>query len=464
MQLAGREGIRVLIVEDDAAQAEALAEVLAAEGRQMLVAPDGETGLSLARTGVDLIVADYMLPGMNGVQMVRRLREEKLPTPVLIVSGEATVAVAVEAMKAGVLDFVQKPFDVDFFRARVAQALEVGRTAHELAALRRKLQQRGQAELIIGVSPAIAEVRHLIRSVARTDVDVVLYGETGTGKELAARAVHEYSQRSEKPFVVVDCAALPEPLLENELFGHEAGAYTGADRQARGLLAEADGGTAFIDEIGEMPLPVQSKLLRFLQTKEFRRVGASRQTRVDVRVVAATNRTLEAEVAAGRFRRDLFYRINVFPIRLPPLRERREDVPLLADHFVRAFSKGMGRAIEGFTPDALDLLAVHDWPGNVRELENAVRRMVVMAEHPRIGPRECDSVLRGAPTLPARRFAVEPFHRARAEALERFEKAYLDGLLQTVGTNVAEAARRAGIDRKNLWLKLRRHGMRRASR
>ena len=462
MQAPERERTRVLIVEDDAAQAESLAEVLAAEGREMLVAADGEAGLSLARTGVDLIVADYMLPGMNGVQMVRRLREEKLLTPVLIVSGEATVAVAVEAMKSGVLDFLQKPFDVDFFRARVAQALEVGRTAHELAALRRKLQQN--PELIIGVSRAIVDVRHLIRSVARTDVDVALYGETGTGKELAARAVHEYSRRSEKPFVVVDCAALPEPLLENELFGHEAGAYTGADRQARGLLAEADGGTVFVDEIGEMPLSLQSKLLRFLQTKEFRRVGASRQTRVDVRVVAATNRDLETEAAAGRFRRDLFYRINVFPIRLPPLRERREDVPLLADHFLRAFSRGMHRATEGFTPDALALLAAHEWPGNVRELENAVRRMVVMAESPRIGARECESVLWGGPGLLRGPTSIEPFHRARAEALARFERAYLDGLLQTVGTNVAEAARRAGIDRKNLWLKLRRHGMRRASR
>src|SRR5438105_10336610 len=308
--------VRVLIVEDDPGQAEALASVVAARDREVLVAADGEKGLSLARSGVELIVADYMLPGMNGVELVRRLREEKIGAPVLIVSGEATVAVAVEAMKAGVLDFVQKPFDVDFFRARVAQALEMGRTARELVALRRKLQQRHKSELIVGVSPAIAEVRRLIGTVARTDVDVALYGETGTGKELAARAVHEHSLRGEKPFVVVDCAALPEPLLENELFGHEAGAYTGADKHASGLLAEADGGTVFIDEIGEMPLVLQSKLLRFLQTKEFRRVGASRPTRVDVRVVTATNRDLEAEIAAGRFRRGLFYRIHVVPIRL----------------------------------------------------------------------------------------------------------------------------------------------------
>jgi two-component system response regulator AtoC len=291
-----------------------------------------------------------------------------------------------------------------------------------------------------------------------------LYGETGTGKELAARAVHEYGLRSEKPFVVVDCAALPEPLLENELFGHEAGAFTGADRHASGLLAEADGGTLFIDEIGEMPLSLQSKLLRFLQTKEFRRIGASRQTRVDVRIVVATNRELETEVERGRFRQDLFYRINVFPIRLPPLRESREDVPLLADHLLRVISRAMDRAVEGFTPEALAALSVQDWPGNVRQLDNAVRRLVVMAAGPRIGLRECETVLGGAAKPSPSGRQVEPFHRARAEALERFEKAYLDGLLQTVGTNVTEAARRAGIDRKNLWLKLRRHGMRRASR
>ncbi len=464
MQPGARDRVRVLIVEDDASQAEALSAVLAAEEREILVATDGETGLALARTGVDLIVADYMLPRMNGVQMVRRLREEKIGAQVLIVSGEGTIAIAVEAMKAGVLDFVQKPFDVDFFRARVAQALDMGRTAHELEALRRKLQQRRKTELIVGVSPAITEVRRLLWTVARTEVDVALYGETGTGKELAARAVHDYGLRSEKPFVVVDCAALPEPLLENELFGHEAGAFTGADRHASGLLAEADGGTLFIDEIGEMPLPLQSKLLRFLQTREFRRIGASRQTRVDVRIVVATNRELETEVAGGRFRQDLFYRINVFPIRLPPLRERREDVPLLADHLLRAISRGMEHAVEGFTPEALAALAAQDWPGNVRQLDNVVRRLVVMAAGPRIGLRECETVLGGAvPASPSGR-QVEPFHQARAEALARFEKAYLDSLLQTVGTNVTEAARRAGIDRKNLWLKLRRHGMRRASR
>jgi DNA-binding NtrC family response regulator len=300
--------------------------------------------------------------------------------------------------------------------------------------------------------------------VAHTEVAVALYGETGTGKELAARTIHEQSERSDQPFVVVDCAALPEPLLENELFGHEAGAYTGADRKTLGLLAEADGGTVFVDEIGEMPLSLQSKLLRFLQTKEFRRVGAVSQTKVDVRVITATNRNLEAEVEAKRFRQDLFYRINVFPVRLPPLRERREDVALLADHFLRVAGKEMDRAVEPLKSDALAILAAHDWPGNVRQLENVVRRLVVGAEDLRIDAADCEAVLGvQAPAAPSRNGTLEPFHTARAQALEKFERTYLDSLLRSTGNNVAEAARRAGIDRKNLWLKLKRYGLGRAA-
>ena len=457
---------RVLIIEDDPPQASVLSRALAGDGREIVLADDGLKGLELARTGVALVVADYDLPGMNGVELVRKLRAEKISAPVLIVSGVASVRVAVDAMKAGALDFVPKPLDLEFLRARAAQALELSQAAQELEELRRKVQRRRKADLIIGVSAAITEVRRLIGTVSHTEVAVALYGETGTGKELAARTIHEQSQRSDQPFVVVDCAALPEPLLENELFGHEAGAYTGADRKTLGLLAEADGGTVFIDEIGEMPLGLQSKLLRFLQTKEFRRVGAATQTRVDVRVVTATNRDLEAEIAAGRFRRDLFYRINVFPIRLPALRERREDVGLLADHFLRAAGKEMGRVVEPLKPEALAVLSAHDWPGNVRQLENVVRRLVVGAEGSRIGAAECEAVLgvRSPSAAPnGAKGSVEPFHAARAEALERFERAYLDRLLRATGNNVAEAARRAGIDRKNLWLKLKRYGLGRAA-
>ena len=466
MERTAGQPARVLIIEDDPPQAGVISRALAGDGREIVLADDGLKGLELARTGVALVVADYDLPGMNGVELVRKLRAEKISAPVLIVSGVASVRVAVDAMKAGALDFVPKPLDLEFLRARAAQALELSQAAQELEELRRKVQRRRKADLIIGVSAAITEVRRLIGTVSHTEVAVALYGETGTGKELAARTIHEQSQRSDQPFVVVDCAALPEPLLENELFGHEAGAYTGADRKTLGLLAEADGGTVFIDEIGEMPLGLQSKLLRFLQTKEFRRVGAATQTRVDVRVVTATNRDLEAEIAAGRFRRDLFYRINVFPIRLPALRERREDVGLLADHFLRAAGKEMGRVVEPLKPEALAVLSAHDWPGNVRQLENVVRRLVVGAEGSRIGAAECEAVLgvRSPSAAPnGAKDSVEPFHAARAEALEIFERAYLDRLLRATGNNVAEAARRAGIDRKNLWLKLKRYGLGRAA-
>jgi len=464
MERDAQQPVRVLIIENEPAQAGLLSRALSAAGREMVIAVDGPKGLELARTGVGLVVADYDLPGMNGVELVRRLRAEKITAPVIIVSGVASVTVAVDAMKAGALDFVPKPIDLDFLRARAAQALELAQAAQELQELRRKVQRRRKADLIIGVSSAITELRRLIGTVAHTEVAVALYGETGTGKELAARTIHEQSERSDQPFVVVDCAALPEPLLENELFGHEAGAFTGADRKTLGLLAEADGGTVFVDEIGEMPLSLQSKLLRFLQTKEFRRVGGVSQTKVDVRVITATNRNLEAEVAAKRFRQDLFYRINVFPVRLPPLRERPEDVALLADHFLRVAGKEMDRAVEPLKSDALAILAAHDWPGNVRQLENVVRRLLVGAEDLRIDAADCEAVLGvQAPVATSRNGILEPFHTARAQALERFERTYLDNLLRATGNNVAEAARRAGIDRKNLWLKLKRYGLGRAA-
>ena len=464
MERDPQQPVRVLIIENEAPQAGLLSRALSAAGREMVIAVDGPKGLEVARTGVGLVVADYDLPGMNGVELVRRLRAEKITAPVIIVSGVASVTVAVDAMKAGALDFVPKPIDLDFLRARAAQALELAQAAQELQELRRKVQRRRKADLIIGVSAAITELRRLIGTVAHTEVAVALYGETGTGKELAARTIHEQSERSDQPFVVVDCAALPEPLLENELFGHEAGAFTGADRKTLGLLAEADGGTVFVDEIGEMPLSLQSKLLRFLQTKEFRRVGGVSQTKVDVRVITATNRNLEAEVAAKRFRQDLFYRINVFPVRLPPLRERQEDVALLADHFLRVAGKEMDRAVEPLKSDALAILAAHDWPGNVRQLENVMRRLVVGAEDLRIDAADCEAVLGvQAPAAPSRNGILEPFHTARAQALERFERTYLDTLLRATGNNVAEAARRAGIDRKNLWLKLKRYGLGRAA-
>jgi two-component system response regulator HydG len=437
-----------------------LVAALATRGREIVIASDQQAGLAQARAGPQLVVVEDEPPRIDGVELVRLLRTEGVAAPVLILASEATVAGAVEAMRAGALDFLQRPFDPELLRARVAQAIGLGQAARELETLRRKVQRRRKADLIIGVSPAVDEVRRIIGSVARTEVAVALFGETGTGKELAARTIHEQSERSDKPFVVVDCTALPEALLENELFGHEAGAYTGADRRTPGLLAEADGGTLFIDEIGEMPLALQSKLLRFLQTKEFRRVGGTGQQHVDVRVITATNRNLEAEVAAGRFRQDLFYRINVFPLRLPPLRERPEDIALLADHFARSFAKELGRPVESFLPEALAVLSDHGWPGNVRQLENVVRRLVVVAEGARIQAEACrvvlGSVARSSSAAPE---ALRPFHEARAAALERFERAYLQELLRGSTNNLAEAARRAGIDRKNLWLKLKRYGL-----
>jgi DNA-binding NtrC family response regulator len=467
--LSREEGaLRVLIVEDDEAIAGAMKLALEQDGREVVLAADAEAGLARVTEGFHLVVADYKMPGMNGVELIHALAEKRVAAPVLMVSGSADIGKAVDAMKAGAFDFLEKPLSMELFRVRVTRALEVGRTAEELQELRRRVTRRRKADLVIGVSAAIEEVRRLIGAVAKTEVAVSVTGETGTGKELAARTIHDQSNRSDRPFVVVDCAALPEPLLENELFGHEAGAYTGADRRAAGLLAEAAGGTVFIDEVGEMPLTVQSKLLRFLQTKEFRRVGASQVTHVDVRVVCATNRDLAAEVRAKRFRADLFYRINVFPLRVPPLRERPVDVPLLADHFLKAGAREANRALEGFAPEANEVLAAYGWPGNVRELENLVRRLAVLAAGPRISATDCrmalEPVTRSAEAMPAAAVpaggaGARPYREARAEVLDGFERSYFGELIAVARGNLTVVARLAGLDRKNLWLKLKKHGL-----
>jgi two-component system response regulator HydG len=453
----------IVVVEDDAAMGQVIQRALTASDRRVRLSTSAEEALLLAREGVQLVVADYRLQEMTGLDLLRALRREHVQAPIIMVSGESSVTLAVEAMRAGALDFLQKPLDLELLRVRAEQALAAANANEELESLRRRMSRRRKSDLILGVSAPIAETRRLIGAVAQTDVAVAVYGETGTGKELVARTLHEQSVRKDRAFVVVDCAAIPEALLENELFGHEAGAFTGADRRSPGLLSEADGGTVFIDEVGEMPLALQSKLLRFVETHQFRRVGAQQPTRVDARVVCATNRDLAAEVTAGRFRADLYYRLNVFPIRVPALRARAEDIPILADHFLRQAAHETKRQLEGFEPEALEALARHPWPGNVRQLENAIRRIVVLALRPRIGRGECDVVLeetslaRGAPQLPPD--VREPYRDARERVLLQFDRDYLGGLLAAAGGNVAEAARRAGLDRKNLWVKLKKQGL-----
>jgi DNA-binding NtrC family response regulator len=379
-----------------------------------------------------------------------------------MMTAHATVSDAVEAMKLGAYDYLQKPFDPDDASLVVARALERKRLKEQAASLRREVEGTFSFHALVGRSPRMREVYQLLEQASGLDITVLLRGETGTGKELAARAVHYQSARKDRRFVPVNCGALPADLVESELFGHAKGAFTGAVGMKRGLFEEAEGGTIFLDEIGDLPLPMQVKLNRALQEKEIRRVGDTAAIRTNVRVIAATHRDLKAEVAAGRFREDLFYRLNVFPVELPALRERREDVPLLAAHFLEKHARVLGRPLEGFEPDALRVLTGYPWPGNVRELENAVERAVAVGKGNAVALRDLPADVRGTQegAIPAEVLAKMPYREAVDLARDRVTRDYLTALLRDLDGNVTRAAERAGMARESLHRLLKRYGVR----
>jgi two-component system response regulator AtoC len=366
-------------------------------------------------------------------------------------------------MKLGAYDYLEKPFDPDAAGLVVARAAERKRLRDEAASLRRELEGVHAFHNLVGKSARMREVYRLLEQAAGLDITVLLGGETGTGKELAARAIHYHSSRKERRFVAVNCGALPPDLVESELFGHARGAFTGATSAKPGLFEEAAGGTLFLDEVGELPLPTQVKLNRALQEKEIRRVGDNAPSKVDVRVIAATHRDLKAEVQAGRFREDLYYRLHVFPIRLPPLRERLEDVPLLAAHFLEKHARAMRRELDGFEPEALRALTSYAWPGNVRELENAVERAVAVCTGPAVRERDLPAELSQAPAaghLPGAVLASMPYREAVEQAHDRISREYLVALLREFQGNVTKAAARAGMERESLHRLLKKHGLR----
>ena len=429
---------------------------------EVTTAADGATAISLIGSReFDAIVTDLRMPGADGFEVLRAAKSRSPDTEVIMMTAYATVPDAVRAMKEGAYDYLEKPFDPDDASLVVARALERRR-------LRVPAVRPGEGEGVsafhglVGRSAAMREVFGLLEQASRLDITVLLHGETGTGKELAARAVHVKSARRERRFVPVNCGALPSELVESELFGHARGAFTGAVGAKAGLFEEAGGGTIFLDEIGELPLPVQVKLNRVLQEKEIRRVGDNRPVQVDVRVVAATHRDLKAEVAAGRFREDLFYRLNVFPVTLPALRDRREDVPLLAAHFLEKHASALRKPIDGFDPEALRVLAGYPWPGNVRELENAVERAVAVAAGSTVGTRDLPADVRGsqAGSLPGEVLATMPYREAVDLARDRISRDYLTALLREHEGNVTQAAQRAGMERESLHRLLRRYGVR----
>jgi len=455
--------VRVLVVDDKENMLKLFGRILTS-GYRVTTAVDGGRALSLVATEeFDVVVTDIRMPGAGGFEVLQAVKARSPATEVVMMTGYATVGDAVQAMKMGAYDYLEKPFDPDEAARTVARAAERKRLRDEASLLRRELEGVYSFHSLVGKSAQMREVYRLLEQAAGLDITVLLGGETGTGKELAARAIHYHSSRKEMRFVPVNCGALPPGLVESELFGHARGAFTGAVAAKAGLFEEAQGGTLFLDEVGELPLATQVKLNRALQEREIRRVGDNTPVKIDVRLVAATHRELLAEVHGGRFREDLYYRLHVFPIRLPPLRERLEDVPLLAAHFLEKHARAMRREITGFDPDALRTLTSHLWPGNVRELQNAVERAVAVCGDATIQARDLPPELLSAPSSgvpPGAVLASMPYREAVEQAHDRVSREYLVALLTEFQGNVTKAAARAGMERESLHRLLKKHGLR----
>jgi two-component system response regulator AtoC len=445
---------KVLVVDDERKMRRVLQMLLEKMEIASVAAESGEEALDcLARERVDLVLSDLRLPGMSGIDLLARLRQSDPDVPFIVLTAYGTVETAVEAMKRGAFDYVLKPFDVEALELVVRKALEMQRYRAENRFLREQANAVPSFESLVGSSPAIEAVYDLIRRVAPARSAVLISGETGTGKELVARAVHKLGPRSETLFVPINCAAIPAELLESELFGHTRGAFTGAQDHRMGKFESADGGTLFLDEIGDMPIGLQAKLLRVLEDGVIERIGSNKRIPVDVRVVSSTNRDLEARIAAGDFREDLYYRLNVLHIALPPLRERREDIRPLAATFLSRFAAELGKRAATLTAQALRVLEQHEWPGNVRELQNLMERAVVLSDGTEIGANAFPGLRQVPedPTAPASEdLALEP-------ALEEFERKLVLRALAAANDNKARAARLLGVSERTLWYKLKRY-------
>ena len=460
---------RVLVVDDEPTLLKALEALLRRKGCEVIAveSPIAATQ-KLAQEDFDVALLDIKMPQLSGLELLHAVKHRRPEVEVIMMTGHATVETALAAVKAGAYDYLTKPFDdVELVARAVSKAAERKALFDRNRELETQLRERsGAPEGLVGASAGIREVTRMIDAVAYSSATVLVTGESGTGKELVARAVHTRSPRRAHPFVALNCGALTETLLESELFGHVKGAFTGAQRDQKGLFDAADSGTIFLDEIGDIPPPTQVRLLRVLQEGEFKRVGAADSVRVDVRVIAATHRDLPKLVKAGRFREDLFYRLNVINVPLPPLRERVEDVPLLAHHFLRRYADRLAKKVRSVSPDALDLLGGYRWPGNVRELENAIERAVVLCRGDTILPGDLPPAVTGR-TAPLVREASAngedsawlalSYAAAKEQALRRFEKGYVDVLMRACDNNISAAARKAGMDRSNFKRVLRKY-------
>jgi two-component system response regulator AtoC len=450
---------RILIVDDDDSLRESLELVLAAESYDVVVAEDGETALRLIEeTPIDIVLSDLRMPGVDGLELIPLLRRRLPDATIILMSAYGTEDLAIEAMKRGAYDYIAKPFQPSEVLLTLRKARERERLRRENQLLRRDVQRATGDRPIVATSSAMIDLLEVMERAAAFKSTILLTGESGTGKEVLARAVHAQSPRRDQAFVAVNCGAIPETLLESELFGHARGAFTGADRARRGLFVEAHGGTLFLDEIGEMPMSLQVKLLRVLQEEEVRPVGESKPRPIDVRVIAATSRDLEADVAAGRFREDLFYRLNVVCLDVPPLRERPKDIPLLFDHFLARFRDTLGKPVQGIADDALAQLVSYRWPGNVRELENLVERAVILASGDRITLRDLpDSVV-----SPSKLSAGDEgtTHFCLKAARKSLEADLIRRALRATGGNRTHAAKLLDISHRALLYKIKEYGIR----
>ena len=447
---------QLLIVDDDVTQAETLARVLELEGYRAKVADGAQQALHLLEEGeIDLVLTDLKMPGIDGLQLFRQIEQRWPEVPVMIVTAHGTIETAIQAVREGVADFLQKPVYAEELIHRFGRVFRERALRDENAELKKRLLHRDRGDAMIGTNPVMARLREQIHRVGRTEASVLILGESGTGKELVADAIHYASSRAGGPLIKINCAAIPETLLEDELFGHERGAYTGADRRRLGRFEQANGGTLFLDEIGEMPLALQVKLLRLLQEHTFQRLGGTASIEADVRVICASNQDLEARVREQKFREDLFYRINVVPIVVPPLRERGEDTVLLARHFARDAGRRNGREIESLSREVEDVLRAHRWPGNVRELSNVIERAVIMGTGPKLGPADLSlgTSMRRAADGDADGSLIDRLMTSQI-SFEQFERALLVEALKRTRGNQSRAARMLGMTRRTLQYRI----------
>jgi len=451
---------KILIVDDDPGHLTTLKTITKSWGYTVETANDGVVAVDLVKSGpVDLILMDVRMTNMSGIEALGQIKDYNPSIPVIIMTAYSSVESAVEALKSGAYDYLIKPLDFEVLKLTIERASEHAGLKEENRALKEHLRSDYDIANIIGRSQPMKKLLDIMSMVAPSEATVLITGESGTGKELIARSLHFNSPRKEKPLVVVNCASITETLLESELFGHEKGAFTGADKRREGRFMQANHGTIFLDEIGETSPTMQAKLLRVLQEKEVQRVGSEETIKVNVRIVAATNRNLEADVAKGRFREDLFYRLNVMNLNVPPLKERQEDIPILAQHFLEKFAEKNRKTVKGFVPLAVDMLLNYDWPGNVRELENAIERAVILLTGEYITEKQLPlNITKKYPDLSTSPIAAAPLMDG-TRSMEEIEKEAILATLKASGGNKSETARRLGITRKTLHNKLKNYGL-----